>query len=62
MSGRGVYKLSGGACVGSLYDVGDGGCCTVSHDLWGFLAWIREELRVRLMVNAVNPGTRAVMS
>ena len=44
-SGRGVYKLSGGALVGSVYDVDERGFRTVSHDLWGFLAWIREELR-----------------
>ena len=43
-SGRDVYRVSGAALIGAVYDVDKGGLSTASTDLWGFLAWIREEL------------------
>jgi hypothetical protein len=39
-----VYRLDGGAMVGSVYDAGDGDVSIIAWDLWGFLEFLKGEV------------------
>jgi len=43
-AGDRVYRLSGGALIGSTYDVDDSGVQVISNRFWGFLEYVHQEL------------------